>query len=636
MPFTNLREVSPSPSGIRATHSRQMSSLSMTTLTTSQSHYPSEPLLRNADHREAHAQQPPHPDTSVEDRRYWEKVSARRMRRLRLLKGALWSIIGSWASYTTIRYFIAYAVYSESGIRQSVALSLGISSLLSLLVAAALALSVVVPRHFTLSRPLSRSLGKSLRHVSQFLASFFLFVPAAVNLALVFSWRNTGSELSLRGRCHWSLDVVWVGVGGQCTPHAPAWGVWLAAAVSRFVLTAAILITYHLVSRAYRASRWLHYCATDGQRRDTVDITRMEPGDTPSRPSPVLQPFIPKKWGVRNQIPLHYEHEYAGLDSVDSSTLSEDDSLPRSVESSSSPSRRAALVSNVGEGELGGFADRFRALVDRVSLELEEARNLESEPPPRTPPLHHVLDTHTPYMSIDEFGREVHTEEPVAMFGGVIRRMPTIDSVGSRELASLRSTMLVSACGGVAGPPSIAPSSSTSSRPPTRATMVSFNDAASASLASASAQSSRSNSIHRPRMPSELGEIGSASARPGSGGSGGAGNIETASAPPRSRSNSQGANEVLAPVTEHGEHPDGAPRSWAPRRLCDTPEQLLAAGASELGELVMARPGTARSRSLGSSSPSRSATSTTYFTAGTGSSGDTGTSGSGGGGGAPR
>lgn len=684
--------VSPSPSGIRATHSRQMSSLSMTTFTTSQSHYPSEPLLRNADHREAHARQPPHPDTSVEDRRYWERVSARRMRRLRLLKGALWSIIGSWASYTTIRYFIAYAVYSESSIRQSVALSLGISSLLSLLVAAALALSVVVPRHFTLSRPLSRSLGKSLRHVSQFLASFFLFVPAAVNLALVFSWRNTGSELSLRGRCHWSLDVVWVGVGGQCTPHAPAWGVWLAAAVSRFVLTAAILITYHLVSRAYRASRWLHYCATDGQRRDTVDITRMEPGDTPSLPSPVLQPFIQKSGGfvpqrslssgrmavipefneVRNQIPLHYEHEYAGLDSVDSSTLSEDDSLPRSVESRSSPSRslrhtkssrelhagdgssrRAALVSNVGEGELGGFADRFRALVDRVSLEFEEARNLESEPPPRTPPLHHVLDTHTPYMSIDEFGREVHTEEPVAMFGGVIRRMPTIDSVGSRELASLRSNMLVSACGGVAGSPSIAPSSSASSRPPTRATMVSFNDAASASLASVSAQSSRSNSIHRPRMPSELGEIvrdalrargqsrasshpvpGSASARPGSGGSGGAGNIETASAPPRSRSNSQGASEVLAPVTEHGEHPDGAPRSLAPRRLCDTPEQLLAAGASELGELVMARPGTARSRSLGSSSPSRSATSTTYFTAGTGSSGDTGTSG--GGGGAPR
>ena len=424
-------------------------------------------------------------------------------------------------------------------------------------------------------------------------------------------------------------------------------------------------------------SRWLHYCAQDGQRRDTVDITRVALGDTPSRPSPALRPFIQKGGGLpsipqrslssdrmavipefnearNNQIPLRHEHEYAGLDYVDSSTISEDDSLPRSVESSTSkslrhtkssrdihagdgPSRHAALVSNVGDGELEGFADRFRAIVDRVSRELEDARNLEDESAPRTPPLHHVLDTHTPYMSIDEFGREVHTEEPIPMFGGIVRRMPTIESVGSHELTSLRSTALV------VGAPSLAPSSSTtSSRPPTRGTIVSFND----SLASVSATSSRSNSIHRPpRMPSELGEIvrdalrargqprsASASARPGSGGS-----VESA---PRSRSNSQGANEVLAPVTEHGEHgleppPEVPPRTWAPRRLCDTSELLLlAAGANELGELQ--RPGMQRSRSVGSgSSPSRSVTSTTYFTAGTGSSGDTGAS-SGGAGGAPR
>ena len=197
---------------------------------------------------------------SAEERRYWELASARRMRRLRLLKGALMSIIGgssiitrstprlsrrviigSWASYTTVRYFIAYAIYSNRT-RRSVALSLGISSALSLLVAGALALSLVVPNHTSPSRPISRSLGKSLRHVCQFLASFFLFAPAAVNLALVFSWRNTGSEFSLRGRCHWNPDVVWEGVGGQCTRHAPVWGVWLAAAISRLVLTAVILV----------------------------------------------------------------------------------------------------------------------------------------------------------------------------------------------------------------------------------------------------------------------------------------------------------------------------------------------------------------------------------------------------------
>lgn len=445
-------------------------------------------------------------------------------------------------------------------------------------------------------------------------------------------------------------------------------------------------------------SRWLHYCAEDGQRRD--NLTRTAPGDTPSVPAPALRPFIQKGGGLpsvpqgslsngrmaaipefnegRNQVPQSYEHEYAGLDSFDSSTLSEDDSPPRSVESSTSPSktlrhtksarelyvgegssRHAALASNAGEGELEGFADRFRAIVDRVSRELEDARNLDNESPPppsSTPPLHHVLDTHMPYMSIDEFGREVLTEEPVPMFGGVIRRMPTIESVGSRELAPSLRSGFVSVGHGAA--PSIAPSSSAaSSRPPTGGTMVSFNDAASASHASVSATSSRSNSIHRPRMPSELGELvrdalrvrgqprssSSAAARPGSGGSASAGSCveSTSCPPPRSRSNSQGANEVLAPVTEHGEHEDPPRPLTAPRRLCDTPEMLLSAGASELGELVVAPPRQARvqrSRSLGScSSPSRSGTSTTYFTAGTGSSGETGASGGGGGGGgAPR
>ena len=148
---------------------------------------------------------------------------------------------GSWASYTTIRYIIAYVVYPDRT-RRVVALSLGISSLLSLLVAGVLALSLVIPRYTNHSRPISRRLGKSLRHVSQFLVSFFLFVPATVNLALIFAWRNTRSEFSLRGRCHWGLDVVWVGVGGQCALHAPAWGTWLAAAISRYVLTVAILV----------------------------------------------------------------------------------------------------------------------------------------------------------------------------------------------------------------------------------------------------------------------------------------------------------------------------------------------------------------------------------------------------------
>jgi hypothetical protein len=182
----------------------------------------------------------------------------RRRCRWRMFSGMLLSIMGmfspslmlpvrlrsklcrkvSWATYTTVRYFVAYAIYSGSG-RRAAALSLGIASSLSFLFAATLAVSSVLPCHVALHRPRLRLLHRVL----PFLVSFFLFAPTVVNLVLVLVWRNArSSNLTLRGRCHWSPDVVWVGVGGQCADHAPAFGVWLTAAILRLVLTASILV----------------------------------------------------------------------------------------------------------------------------------------------------------------------------------------------------------------------------------------------------------------------------------------------------------------------------------------------------------------------------------------------------------
>ncbi len=528
----------------------------------------------------------------------------------------------------------------------------------------------------------------------QFFVSFFLIAPAIVNLVFVLVWRHAKSSLSLRGRCHWGIDVVWIGVGGQCASGAPVFGVWLTAAILRLVLTTVVLVRRHLsgslrkshspamqvayqiASAIYWALRWPpNDLPEDVPRMGSVDMSQI----APSRPSAVLHPFghksggsssipqrsltisrmeaIPEFSDAHNQ--QRYLQQQAGHDSGESSTLTEEDSnheptesghgntLPKSsnklrrkrasrdASASEGSSRHATLQSNTGEGDLQGFADRFRDLVDQVSRELEESRLAENNTPPRTPPLHHVLDTHTPYMTIDEFGREVPCDESIGILGGVIRRMPTIESVGSRERASLRSNTLVAG----AGPPSAAPSSPASSRPATRETVASFNDTASVSLASASQPSSRSNSLHHLRMPSELGELvrdalrargqprplPSPSARPGSSGSMN-GSGSACSAEPRSRSNSLGASELLAPVTEHGElGREDVPLPLRPavavRRLPDTPEQLV---VGERGE---------RSRSLASSA--HSASSTVYLTAGTsasagGGGGGTGTGSNGG------
>ena len=149
------------------------------------------------------------------------------------------STVGSWACYTAVRYFIAYRVFPD---RRSAALPLGISSILSVLLVIALAMSFILPYHVIERRPQLRYQIISPHHILQFLLLFFLLAPTVVNLVLVYVWRNVGSGLSLRGRCHWSPDVVWVGVGGQCVPHAPPWGVWLTAAVLRLILTAIALV----------------------------------------------------------------------------------------------------------------------------------------------------------------------------------------------------------------------------------------------------------------------------------------------------------------------------------------------------------------------------------------------------------
>ncbi|KAH9964839.1 hypothetical protein BC827DRAFT_1265513 [Russula dissimulans] len=198
-------------------------------------------------------------------------------------------------------------------------------------------------------------------------------------------------------------------------------------------------------------------------------------------------------------------------------------------------------------------------------------------------------------MTIREFGREVAIEEPITILGGIIQYMPTIESMGSRELASLRSTRLVSGTPCRIGSP----------------------NAASASLASASQPPGRSKSLNRLRTPSELGELvrdslrargqsrsmppathatsaSASSARPGSGGSlsgsgsvGGAESVGGGAGSQRSRSNSLGPCEVLAPVTEHGELGREDLSLPAPRQLSSSPDQLFAGvgGSSEVGEL---------------------------------------------------
>ena len=97
-----------------------------------------------------------------------------------------------------------------------------------------------------------------------------------------------------------------------------------------------------------------------------------------------------------------------------------------------------------------GFMDRFKSLVNQVSREIDDGLDAvrreitESSPPssyhdPTKGLSPEALDR--PGNIYDEFGSRVETpDEHVRVLGGYIRRMPTIESLGSREMGSMASS----------------------------------------------------------------------------------------------------------------------------------------------------------------------------------------------------
>ncbi|TBU30977.1 hypothetical protein BD311DRAFT_689927 [Dichomitus squalens] len=286
----------------RLPHDRQLSSVSSITLHASASEHshPTESLMHPSESADAEstayldllARQPTYPDSvghharasalslrgdpfSLRERRVaHEKLVRRRLKRLRLAQRVLWVVIGGWATYNTVRYYIS-AVLRPNRERQIIALVLGSCTALCL---ACNLLSVVI----TVSaahlgwyyRPRSRLI--LLKCFLHYCSSISLLAPAFVNVVLTFLWRHSPDiDNSIRGRCHWEIDLVWSGYGGQCQ-DSPAWGFWLTGSLVRLILTAGVLATYHAVSYQYMVTR------RPSRRRHTSSIFRHSAASFPS------------------------------------------------------------------------------------------------------------------------------------------------------------------------------------------------------------------------------------------------------------------------------------------------------------------------------------------------------------------
>ncbi|TFK92158.1 hypothetical protein K466DRAFT_643503 [Polyporus arcularius HHB13444] len=458
----------------RLPHDRQLSSVSTVTLQTSTSEHshPTEPLIHpgssaSSVYLDLLARQPTHPSspppargsgltlrgdpvTARERRTQYEQTVRRRLKRLRWAQRALFVIIGAWAIYNTIRYYLAAWLHPYRE-RQVIALVLGSCTALCIACnAVSVIISATAPHLGWYYRPRSKHvLLQSFLHYS---SSLFVLGPALVNFVLVFLWRNSQDTAnSLRGRCRWDIDVVWSGLGGECG-DSPAWGYWVAGSLMRLILTAVFLIAYHAVSYKYMVTR------RPSRRRHASAIFRHSAASfpTPFRPiETVSSATLPRSGNASDGETHTLRSSRSRIMSGDvspsgskvvrrASAASRQESILRSQTPSSGEDRYGRSLNRPpggyasvphaspppqdrdGRSSGSSFAAHFRALVEQVTRETDEAVAYAQNDD--------EYDFPARYSAMSRDRDDAHV-----VLGRTIHRMPTIESLGSHEVMSIAS-----------------------------------------------------------------------------------------------------------------------------------------------------------------------------------------------------
>lgn len=149
-----------------------------------------------------------------------------------------------WAVYNTVRYFLAFSIYTrDASMGQEFCFALGTSSGLSCAFSlCALGLSIVKRKLLLRGLPF-----KHLDYICSslhYLSSICLLGPAAANFAILFVWKNsTHPRYDLNRRCHVDIDVIWSASTHLCNDNAPSTAVWITLSSLRLAVTLIIIVS---------------------------------------------------------------------------------------------------------------------------------------------------------------------------------------------------------------------------------------------------------------------------------------------------------------------------------------------------------------------------------------------------------
>ncbi|KAG7443194.1 uncharacterized protein BT62DRAFT_935146 [Guyanagaster necrorhizus] len=489
---------SPEPAELPPSHSRTISTATLRTIASENSH-PTEPLLdplySGSAYLDLLERQPAHPTgpspgwdmgltldytpTLRERKGYWEKAVRRRLKVLKLTVLIFEMIMGAWAIYSAIRYFLAFAFY-QSITGQDVSLALGTSTAVS---ATFLLCRFIVSFCQTQLIRAHVDLHSILltRTIFRFLASIFLLGPAIVAFALTFVWQNVPEEpeLSLSQRCGLDLDVVWAvsASSSTCQGRTHDWASWLGLSILRIFITLAIIIPYNLSSSAYQVTRRPSQRARKRRRRrhhlanpESVDQSMSSsplmaasfhtaPTTRSSNPHLCSTSTITSSPRMQKSLRSSRNTSIRSVPVSDSPSSEEDSSstethnahhrpIPsgeksRASSSSATPKTPTPPLPTVSDNDrdLYHFVDRFHSLVSQISRETDEG--LEYARPDGSSSSHSESMassySYSAAIGYDEFGRPYPPDDHVRVLGGYVRRMPTIESIGSREMGTTSS-----------------------------------------------------------------------------------------------------------------------------------------------------------------------------------------------------